>query len=231
MTMASTMASRIGRALVLAPHPDDEVLGCGGTMARIAAAGGHVEVAVVTRVRPPRFSSDQADQVRAEAEAAHTVLGVARTHFLDLPAAELDRVARADINQAIAEVVAAARPDTLFVPFVGDLHFDHGLVFDAALVAARPRGRDYPARILAYETVSETNWSAPSLSPAFHPNVFVDISDHLDTKLRAFACFRSQCQPSPDERSLETLRALAVVRGSTVTRAAAEAFVLIREVG
>ncbi len=226
-----TLESRISRALVLAPHPDDEVLGCGGTMARIAASGGIVEVAVVTRGREPRFKAAQADEVRAEAEEAHALLGVTRTHFLDLPAAELDRIARADLNQAIANVVDKAKPDTLFVPFVGDLHFDHGLVFEAALVAARPRGNGYPRRILAYETLSETNWSAPTLSPAFHPNVFIDISEHLETKLRAFACFRSQCRPPPDERSVETLRALATVRGATVTRLAAEAYMLIREVG
>ena len=117
------------------------------------------------------------------------------------------------------------------MPFVGDLHFDHGLVFEAALVAARPRGNGYPLRVLAYETVSETNWSAPSLSPAFQPNIYIDITDHLETKLRAFTCFRSQCRPPPDERSIETLRALAVVRGSTVTRGAAEAYMLVREVG
>ncbi len=226
-----TLVSRIAHALVLAPHPDDEVLGCGGTMARIVAAGGTVDVAIVTRGRPPRFDDAQADRVRAEAEQAHRRLGVAQTHFLDLPAAELDRMAQADLNHAIAKVVKAVEPDTLFVPFVGDLHIDHRLVFEAALVAARPRGSHYPRRILAYETVSETNWSAPTLAPAFHPNVFVDITDYLEAKLAAFACFESQCQPPPDERSLETLRALATVRGSTVTRVAAEAFMLIREVG
>jgi LmbE family N-acetylglucosaminyl deacetylase len=225
------LVSRITRALVIAPHPDDEVLGCGGTIARIVAGGGTVEIAVVTRGREPRFETAQADAVRKEAEKAHRLLGVARTHFLDLPAAELDQMAHADLNHAVATVVGLVEPDTLFVPFVGDLHIDHRLVFEAALVAARPRGDRYPARILAYETVSETNWSAPTLAPAFHPNVFIDISDHIDTKLRAFACFASQVRPSPDERSLETLRALATVRGSTVTRAAAEAFMLIREVG
>lgn len=221
----------IARALILAPHPDDEVLGCGGTIARIVAEGGQVDVAIVTRGRPPRFDEAQADRVRAEAEQAHRRLGVARSHFLDLPAAELDVIPRADLNHAIGAVVEAVRPDALFVPFLGDVHIDHQLVFEAALVAARPRGGDYPRCVLAYETVSETNWSAPTLSPTFQPNIFVDISDHLETKLAAFALFASQCRPAPDERSLETLRALAVIRGSTVTLPAAEAFMLIRAVG
>lgn len=225
-----TLVSRIRHALVLAPHPDDEVLGCGGTIARIASGGGSAEVAIVTRGQAPRFDADQADAVRAEAERAHQALGVSRTHFLDLPAAELDRLPHADLNHAIGKILADVRPDTLFVPFVGDLHLDHRLVFDAAMVAARPRGDGYPVRILAYETVSETNWSAPTLSPAFQPNIFIDIADQLEAKLAAFSCFASQLRPFPDERSLGTLRALALVRGSTITRVAAEAFMLIREV-
>jgi LmbE family N-acetylglucosaminyl deacetylase len=225
-----TMLSRIRCALVLAPHPDDEILGCGGTIARIVAEGGDVQVAIVTRGQEPRFDKTQVDQVADEAKQAHRLLGISRTHFLGLPAAELDRMAQADLNDAIGGIVAEARPDTLFIPFGGDLHFEHRLVFDAALVAARPRGSDYPRRIYAYETLSETNWSAPGLSPAFRPNVFIDIDDYLEAKLSAFRCFVSQCRPFPDERSIETLRALAALRGSTVTRRAAEAFMLVREV-
>lgn len=224
------MIGRIKRALVLAPHPDDEILGCGGTIARIRASGGQVDVVIVTRGRSPRFDETQADRVRTEAEAAHRLIGIDRTRFLDLPAAELDRMASADLNHAIGSAVSELAPDTLFVPFVGDLHVDHRLVFEAALVAARPRGDQYPLRILAYETVSETNWSAPTLAPAFHPNVFIDIGDYLSVKLAAFSCFASQCRPFPDERSIEALSALAKIRGATVTRAAAEAFMLIREV-
>lgn len=224
------MIETIRRALVIAPHPDDEVLGCGGTIARLVAAGRHVEVAVATRGEPPRFQQAQVDQVQAEATQAHSLLGVANTHFLNFPAAALDQVPRAELNRGIASVVAACRPDTLFIPFVADLHFDHGLIFEAAMVAARPLGADYPVRILAYETVSETNWAAPYLSPPFHPNVFVDISDHLERKIEAFGCFASQVRAFPNERSFETLRALAQVRGSCVSRMAAEAFILIREV-
>jgi LmbE family N-acetylglucosaminyl deacetylase len=225
-----TLISRIATALVLAPHPDDDVLGCGGTIARLAACGSRVDVAIVTRGQAPRFAEAQVAQVRAELAEAHALLGVTQTHFLDLPAAELDRVGQAEVNQAVAGIIGVVAPDTLFVPFVGDLHFDHRIVFDAAMVAARPRGSSYPRRILAYETVSETNWSAPGLSPAFQPNIFVDISDHVDAKLKAFALFASQCKSFPDERSLATLAALAALRGSTVNRHAAEAFMLIREV-
>lgn len=224
------MIDAIRRAMVIAPHPDDEVLGCGGTMARLASMGCHIDVAIVTRGMQPRFDQAQVEQVQAEARDAHRLLGVAHTHFLDFPAAHLDQIACADLNEAVARSVRNCAPDTLFVPFVGDLHFDHRLVFDAAMVAARPLGDRYPLRILAYETVSETNWAAPYVAPSFQPNIFIDISDHIDRKLEAFGCFQSQVRPFPNERSLETLRALAMVRGSCVSRMAAEGFVLIREV-
>lgn len=225
-----TMIDTIKRALVIAPHPDDEVLGCGGTIARLTTMGRHVEILIATCGKPPQFNADQVERVRAEARRAHATLGVAHTHFLDLPAAALDRVARAEINRAVAAVVRESRPDALFVPFVGDLHFDHQLIFEAAMVAARPLGTEYPRRLLAYETVSETNWAAPYLAPSFQPNVFVDISDHIGRKVEAFGQFESQVRSFPNERSFETLRALAQVRGSCVSRQAAEAFVLIREV-
>ncbi len=224
------MIDRIKRALIVAPHPDDEVLGCGGTIARLVDEGCHVEVVVATRGHAPRFSQAQVDQVQDEARKAHGVLGVAHTRFLDFPAAALDQVPRSDLNAGIAAAVQSARPDTLFIPFVADLHFDHELIFEATMVAARPLGDAYPKRILAYETVSETNWAAPYLSPPFQPNIYIDISGYLERKIKAFGCFVSQVRAFPNERSFETLRALAQVRGSCVSRSAAEAFVLIREV-
>lgn len=217
-----------GPVLVVAPHPDDEVLGVGGTMARLARAGAEVHVAIVTTGSAPRFSPQQAQTVRAEAAAAHKALGVTRTHYLDCPAAELDRFAHADLNHAIGTLVRTLSPQTIFAPHPGDIHLDHQLSFLSTLVAARPHQAEYPRRLFAYETLSETNWNAPYLTPAFQPNMFIDISDTLERKLEAFALFASQQREAPHERSVPTLRALATLRGATVHRAAAEAFVTIR---
>ncbi|NWK98776.1 PIG-L domain-containing protein [Sphingobium lactosutens] len=219
-----------GVTLVIAPHPDDEVLGCGGVMARLADAGRDVHVAIVTRGRAPRYSQEGADRVRHEALAAHELLGVARTHFLDQPAAELDQVPHADLNGAMGQLFEEVKPDTVFLPFLGDIHLDHQLIFRSAMVAARPRSWHYPLRLYAYETLSETNWAAPQIEPGFAPNIFIDIHETLERKLAAFACFQSQCGIFPNERSPEALRALAMLRGATVHRYAAEAFMLIREV-
>lgn len=221
---------QLGRTLVIAPHPDDEVLGCGGTIARIADSGQDVHVAIVTRGYEPAFSSESVEQVRAEMAEAHKILGVSQCHFLDLPAAALDTLPGAELNAAIGGLVAEVAPQTLFLPFVGDIHRDHQLIFTAGLVAARPRNLDAPRRIYAYETLSETNWAAPGVTEAFTPNVFFDVSETIERKVRAFACFESQVKPYPDERSLKTIEALATVRGSTVYLPAAEAFVLLREI-
>ena len=216
--------------LVLAPHPDDEVLGVGGAMARWAGEGHTVHVAVVTRGRPPLYSEADELLCRQEARAAHARLGIADTYYLDLPAAELDTVPHRELNGRFGELVRACAPDELYLPFLGDIHRDHLLVFQSAMVAARPGRSGYPRRVYAYETLSETNWNAAYLTPSFSPNHFVDVSATLETKLEAMALYRSQLQPAPHERSLASLRALATLRGATVGLAAAEAFVTIRTV-
>lgn len=226
----SRMFDCVRRALVIAPHPDDEVLGCGGTMLRLAQSGAEVHVAIVTRAGADRFGPELADIGRREARAAHDLLGVTQTHFLDLPAAGMDQVPHADLNGAFGELVARIAPDTMFIPFIGDVHLDHQLTFLSAMVAARPRGEGIPLRVYCYETLSETNWYAPGITQTFAPNVYIDISATLDSKVEAFLRYESQVKLPPDERSPEVIRALATVRGATVYRNAAEAFILIRQI-
>lgn len=217
-----------GPVLVIAPHPDDEVLGVGGTIARLARAGSEVHVCIATRGRVERFGQAQIDTVRAEAEKAHALLGVFKTHWLDHPAAELDGQPHGALNQSLSDLVRQIGATTLFIPHVGDIHLDHQLVFLSSLVAARPYQATYPRMVLAYETLSETNWNAPYLTPAFLPNVHIDVSETLETKLAAFSAFESQVKSAPHERSVEALRALATLRGATIHRPAAESFVLLR---
>lgn len=222
------MTHPFGRTLVVAPHPDDEVLGAGGTIARLADEGQEVWVCVVTTGAPPLFDAAFVQQIRAEAAEAHAILGVHETRYLDQPAAGLSETPHAVLNAAIGALVREVEPQTLLVPFVGDIHMDHQLIALSSLVAARPHAGAFPVRVLAYETLSETNWNAPYLAPGFTPNTFVDIADTLPRKLDAMRCYRSQLRPAPDERSLEALSALATLRGATVHRHAAEGFVHLR---
>ncbi len=220
--------ANISTAAVVAPHPDDEILGCGGTISRLVESGTDVHAVIMTKGMPPLFDEQWVESVRTETLNAHRHLGIADTHFLDLPAAQLDQVGQARVNAALGECLDGIAPDLLFVPFVGDIHLDHQVSFNAAMVWARPRSPSAPKMVLAYETLSETNWLAPGITPAFTPNCYIDIGDHIDRKIAAFEQFESQVQKSPDERSPETIRALATVRGSTVYHHSAEAFMIVR---
>ena len=216
--------------LVIATHPDDEVLGCGGVIARHVAQGDSVHVLVVTRGIPEIFPPEAVEETREELRAAHDLLGVSDTAFLDFPAPRLDMVAGCELADAIGEVIRAQEPSTVYLPHRGDLHADHQAVYQATLVAARPVADCPVRRLLCYETLSETDWGPPSGDQAFVPTVFVDITDYLAKKLDAMACYRGQLRPPPHPRSLEAIEALARLRGATVGLAAAEAFVLVREV-
>jgi LmbE family N-acetylglucosaminyl deacetylase len=220
----------LGRTLVIAPHPDDEILGAGGTISRLAARGNEVYVAVVTSGKLPLFSVEANRRVQAEAAKAHALLGVKQTFWLDQPAAELTEVRNADLNGAIDRIVKKLDPQSVLAPFIGDMHVDHQLVFRSIMVAARPHQEHYVRTVLAYETLSETNWNAPYVTAPFVPNVFIDIGEHLERKISAMQEFTSQLRAEPHERSVESLRALAKLRGATIHRKAAEAFVLVRHV-
>ncbi len=220
----------MARVLVIAPHPDDEVLGVGGSILQHIRAGDEVHVVICTRGRESRFGADQVQRVLSEAKTAHKYMGLAGSHFLDLPAAELDTVPLVDINTALSNVFKQVIPDTVYLSHLGDVHHDHQVLFQSAMVCMRPTGGQFPTRILAYETVSETDWYAAPTTPAFIPNVFQDIEATIEGKLEACSKYESQIRPAPDQRSLEAIRALSVTRGSTVGLPNAEAFVLIREI-
>ncbi|MBN1440978.1 MAG: PIG-L family deacetylase [Anaerolineales bacterium] len=216
--------------LVIATHPDDEVLGCGGTIARHASRGDKVDVLVVTRGSSDLYDDQQVKTLRKELDAAQAILGVSTVHFLDFPAPKLDLVPTHELADAMAKKIAELRPAATFIPHRGDLHSDHRAVFQAALVAARPIGGRIVRRLLSYETLSETEWTAPVAEDAFLPSVFLEISDFLERKKQALAAYRSQLKEFPHPRSLQAVEALARLRGSTVGVPAAEAFQLIREI-
>ena len=221
------------RVLVVAPHADDETLGVGGTMAKLAAQGAEVHVAVVTGhgLEPhPLWPPGAWATVRAEAARAMDVLGVPHLHFEEVPAALVADQPVYQLNRTVAALVEKVQPEILFVPFLFDLHKDHREIFHAASVAwrtATATGRRI-AQVYCYEVQSETHWNAPYLEAGFTPNTWCDIGDHLETKLRALACYESQMRPSPDARSIDAIRALAQWRGSQQHMAAAEAFVAVR---
>ena len=216
--------------LVIAPHPDDEILGCGGTIANRVAAGHNVYVCIVTKGCEPLFHEEYVEQGRSECRESDRYLGVKETFFLDFPAAMLEEVPRYKLNDGINAIVQRIKPDEVFIPHRGDMQIDHKMVVDASMVALRPKYDHKVKRIYAYETLSETGWDIPNTVNEFIPTVYEDISDTLEKKLAAMNIFQSQLAEFPAARSLGAIEALAKYRGATVNVMAAEAFSLIREI-
>ena len=218
---------------VIAPHCDDEILGCGGTMSKLISNGHQVYVAIVTNGHlgaPELFTKEGTEKVRSEALAAHKILGVKETFFLDFPAPKLDSIPAYQLSIRLASIIADKQIEVMYIPHRGDIHKDHRITYEAALVAARPINNCPVRKILAYETLSETEWAPPFGDDAFIPTIFENIEGHIEKKLEAFKCFSTQIKEFPHPRSLKTIEILSNLRGATVGISNAESFMLIREI-
>ncbi len=214
------------RVIVIAPHNDDEILGVGGTMAKLVKQGHEV---IVCEVTAGDLDNEMVQLQKREAIVSHDLMGV-KTHFMDLPVVGLREMTTRELNSAFQEHMIKLNPDIVFIPHKGDMHIDHRMTIEAAMVALRPATFPNLNAVYAYETLSETDWNTPSVDNIFIPTMFVDITDEIEIKLKAMECHRSQLCEYPHPRSLETLKALAMHRGSTVCKKYAEAFAVVREV-
>ncbi|SHE74698.1 PIG-L deacetylase family protein [Chryseobacterium sp. OV279] len=221
----------MNRVVVIAPHADDEIIGCGATIARHIQSGDEVTVIIATNASlgaPELFSQEMIESTRSEAVAAHQFLGVKETIFLEFPAPALNAFPEFKISVEISKVFQKIKPTHLYLPHPGDIHQDHKAVYRASLVAARPQGEDKVLNIYCYETLSETEWT-PMQEKAFVPNHFVNVTDVFAKKTEAMKFFGSQIKKFPHSRSIEAFEALAMYRGATVGVERAEAFVVERQ--
>lgn len=215
------------KILVIAPHPDDEVLGCGGTIAKHVSQGDEVSLCIATRGYTPDWPKAFLKNKLQEIQKASKILGIKKVYRLNFPTVKLDTIPQKKLNDSLSSIVKAAKPSVAYIPHAGDLNRDHRLLFEASLVALRP-GSDRVKRVLSYEVLSETEWGQ-NLQP-FVPNVYVDISNTLAKKMLAIKAYQSELRPFPHPRSLKGIESLAVKRGTETGVSAAEAFVLIREI-
>ena len=218
------------KILVMAPHPDDEVLGCGGAIFKHRAIGDEVIVCIVSVRNVPLFTEDANRKQYEEVRKAHSIMGISETIILDFASVMLDQVPHYKLNAAIEEVVARIEPDIVYMPFVGDVHLDHQIVAQSSMVACRPFGGMNIEKILMYETPSETEWNIPKAENTFIPNIYVDICDFIEKKIDSMNAYYSQTKFYPHPRSSEKIRALASYRGGIVSIKYAEAFMLVREI-
>jgi len=220
--------------LVLAAHPDDEVLGCGGTIAKLADEGAAVHVAFLADGVFSRAGEEQAQQRelasrRAAAQKSCDILGVKSVSFGDLPDNRMDTIPLLEITQAVEALIAKHQPKMVFTHHAGDVNVDHRRLHEAVVTACRPQHGHPVKTLLCFEVPSSTEWQLPGSAPAFTPNWFVDISITLVRKMTALEAYADELRAWPHPRSLQGIEHLAHWRGATVGVDAAEAFMLGRQ--
>jgi len=232
--MASALSlDRPGRLMVIAAHPDDEVLGCGATVHKLTQAGWTAHSVIMSAGIGGRHEKDdiRSDEVRRlqvdleqQMRAAADIIGFQEVHSFDFPDNRLDTVSRMDLTHAIRPLIDQVQPDLVLTHHPGDYNWDHTRTFDAVMMAARTNPPDFgPAEIWLFEVRSSTERSWQSRQP-FTPSIYVDVTNSLAAKEQALAEYALELRQTPHPRSVEGVRALAMSRGHDVGMGAAEAF-------
>ena len=219
------------RILVVAPHPDDETLGCGGTLLRHKAEGDEIHWLIMTTLTEQAgYKQEQIDARKREIDDVTKQYAFSSVHQAEFATTMLDLAANKDLVDEVSKVVARVKPDTIYTPFRNDVHSDHKAVFDAVAACTKVFRYPYVRRVRAYETLSETEFSLRGNETGFSPNLWVDISDYLDEKVEIMKLFRNEMGVSPFPRSESAIRALAAFRGGVAGVIAAESFVSLKEI-
>ena len=217
-------------SLVIAPHPDDELLGCGASLLREVEEGKEIHWLIMTKMRPSeQFPEQTISQRNLEIQNISKTMGFSSTRQLDFYAAELDTYRMIDIIDSIGEVIKTINPATLYLPFKGDVHSDHLITFNAAKSCAKWFRFPSVKRIYCYETVSETDQGLSSIEH-FVPNRYVDVTSFIEKKIEILKIYDSEFGLQPFPRSPEIIRSQAALRGSQCGVEYAEAFSIMKEI-
>lgn len=224
------------RILVVAAHPDDEILGCGATVANHVRNGDVVNVEILAQGVTSRISSSgdyvegSLNHLSACAKKANEILGVSTLSLHNLPDNRLDSLDRLDIVRIIEQKIAEFRPEIVYTHHAGDLNIDHRIAHEAVNTACRPILGHSVKTLLYFETPSSTEWQPPGSSCAFEPSWFVDISAVITKKMQALKAYEMEMRPWPHPRSYEAVEYLARWRGATIGVNAAEAYIVGRHI-
>lgn len=218
------------RIMVVAAHPDDEVLGCGGTIARHVDKGDQVHIVFMADGVTSRQALTEHDLSKRN-KAAHESCKILGTHspkFLGFPDNKMDTVALLDVVQALEKEIDKIQPSVIYTHHAEDLNVDHRITHQAVLTAGRPQPESYINEIYSFEVLSSTEWVSPSAKNIFIPNCFVDISKVIERKIKALNAYVDEMRDFPHTRSVDTVQLLAKYRGSTVGIRCAESFKIER---
>jgi N-acetylglucosamine malate deacetylase 1 len=223
------------KVLVVAAHPDDEILGCGATMAKHIAAGDEVHVLIMAEGLTSRSESLERDafanelsDLKKKAQQANDLLGVTSIELFDFPDNRMDSVDRLDVIKSIEVCIEKKQPNIIYTHHCGDVNIDHRVIFEAVVTACRPQPDHCVKRLLSFEVNSSTEWQAPSIGKSFTPNWFEDVSLFIDKKIEALKVYESEMRDWPHSRSYKAVEALSRYRGASIGVDAAESFILIR---
>lgn len=227
--------SDVGRILVVAAHPDDEILGCGGTIARLSTDYA-VYITILAEGVSSRYERRELTKPEELAKLHETTrrvaaqLGARELFLLGLPDNRFDELALLDVTKKVENLIAQLQPNVILTHHPGDLNIDHAITFRAVLTATRPLPRCPVREVYAFEVPSSTEWAFQRFEPAFRPNVFMDITSTIEVKIKSMQEYESEIRPFPHPRSAEAIRSIAQRWGSVVGLEYAEAFELIRSV-
>ncbi|MBF0330175.1 MAG: PIG-L family deacetylase [Nitrospirae bacterium] len=225
------MLKETKKILVVAPHPDDETLGCGGTILKNKAAGNKICWLLITSMEKEQgFSEERIQEREREIEKVSKEYGFDGVFRLNMPTKRLDTIPNEKIINAVSDVINKVMPDTVFLPNRSDAHSDHKIVFDSAMSSLKTFRTPFVKKILVYETISETEFGSAICGDVFVPNSFSDITEFLDRKIAIMQIYKGELSQHPFPRSPENMKALAVFRGAAAGVIYAEAFMLLKEI-
>ena len=219
------------KVLVVAVHPDDETLGCGGTLLKHKANGDEIYWLIATDIKESEgYDISAIKQRNKEIKKVENLYGFTSVNKLDLSTTKVDEYGMSELITKISSVINKVKPDTIYLPFKGDVHSDHKYIFDAAYSCTKTFRYPFIKKIYMMETLSETEFSLSTKEDSFVPNVFVDISEFMDKKIELMNIYESEIGKHPFPRCERNMRALATYRGATSNCNYAESFILIKEI-
>ena len=217
--------------LVIAVHPDDETLGCGGTLLKHKANDDAVHWLIITSIKEENgFAASVVEARRQEIKAVSSMYGFDGVHDLDFPTTRLDETPFSRLTSRISDVFEQVEPNIVYLPFKSDVHTDHQIAFKAAYSCTKTFRCPSIKKIVMMETLSETEFVPSTKEDGFIPNMFVDITDFIERKIEVMNIYKSETSPHPFPRSERNIRALATFRGATAGCEYAESFMILKEI-
>ena len=221
----------VNSTLVIAPHPDDETLGCGGALLRHIAEGEEVHWLIMTTItQHVGFNQERIESRAKEIEKVASAYNFTSTKQADFVTTRLDTYPKSELIGVVSEMVNRVKPETIYLPYRNDVHSDHTEVFDAVISCTKSFRYPSVKKVRAYETLSETEFSIHKEDGGFHPNLWIDVSEFLEKKIAIMKTYNGELGKHPFPRSEQNIRALATLRGATAGVNAAEAFVSLKEI-